>query len=596
MQVFIARNGQEEDLFDRRLLIVRKRVQNIINKEKKPYTESFYVCSLSSRTIIYKGQILGYRLEEFFLDLQNERITTSMVLVHERYSTNTFPSWKLAQPFRYIAHNGEINTIRGNINWMNAREGVMYSQIFSDELNKVLPIIEPGGSDSASLDNAVELFYANKHSLVNTMMILIPEAWQKDSTMEKEKRGFYEYFARVMEPWDGPATIAFADGIRIGVTVDRNGLRPARYVITKDQTVIMASEAGVVDIAPEYILEKGCIQPGKILLVDTNEGRIIPDEEMKKQAYLRKPFGDWVDRNRLEINDLELPYEVKKMNIETLYRNQIVFGYTKEELEKILAHMAENGKEPIGSMGFDTPLAVLSERPQLLFNYFKQKFAQVTNPPIDPIREESIMSLVQFIGNHGKLLDEIETEKDRKYIKLEHPILTNGQLESIRGLRNNDFNAIAIPMVFQADRGNDGLKEALDYLCKRAEENVKNGYNILILSDRNLDMYSAPIPSLLALSAVHQHLIRKKLRTTVDLVLEAGDARDVMHMAALIGFGAKAINPYMALETISYLVENSLYIRKGISEKAAIENYIKTLYEGFVENNLKNGYFNTSKL
>jgi glutamate synthase (NADPH/NADH) large chain len=583
MQVFIDRNGQAKDVFERKLLIVRKRVQKTIRDSKKPYTEAFYICSLSSSTIVYKGQILGYKLEDFYLDLLDETIKTSIIIVHERYSTNTFPSWKLAQPFRYIAHNGEINTIRGNINWMNAREGVMHSKLFGEDFKKILPVIEPGGSDSASLDNALELFAANGHPLENIMMMLIPEAWQKDPKMGRDKRGFYEYHARVMEPWDGPATIAFTNGVKIGAMVDRNGLRPARYLITKDDLVIMASEAGAVYVEPDMIVSKGRIEPGKILLVDTEEGRIIPDDEIKTHASTRKPFADWTQKNRLTLKDIEKSGEVRKMSYETLHRKQLVFGFTKEELEKVIGYMAENGKEPIGSMGIDTPLAVLSERPQLLFNYFKQKFAQVTNPPIDPIREDMVMSLIQFIGSHGKLLDEIETEKDNKYIMLEHPILKNSELESLRKINTEDFKAITIPAVFQADRENDGLKEALDYLCKRAEENVKLGYNILILSDRNADMYNAPIPSLLALSAVHHHLVRKKLRTAVDLIVEAGDARDVMHMALLVGFGAKAINPYMAFETIYNMVENKKYVKKIKSIDEAYDNYIKAICSGLLK-------------
>ncbi|MHB1391804.1 MAG: glutamate synthase large subunit [Clostridia bacterium] len=582
-QVFVDRGGQEEGAFERKLLIIRKRVQKIINEAKKPYTESFYVCSFSTRTIIYKGQILGYKLEEFYTDLLDEGIETSIVLVHERYSTNTFPSWQLAQPFRYIAHNGEINTIRGNVNWMNAREGVMQSQTFGDDFKKILPIIEPGGSDSASLDNALELFMANEHSMENSMMMLIPEAWQNNVKMDKEKRAFYEYHARVIEPWDGPATIAFTDGIKIGVTVDRNALRPARYLFTKDDRVIMASETGVIDVPAEMVIKKGCLQPGRILLIDTEEGRVISDNEIKASAYNRKPFAEWVERNRLTLSDIKQPYGGKKMNFEDLHRSLQVFGFTEEEMEKVIAYMAENGKEPIGSMGIDTPIAVLSEHPQLLFNYFKQKFAQVTNPPIDYIREEMVMSLVQFMGNHGKLLDKIETEIDNKYIKLEQPILRNSELESIRSLCTEDFRAITIPMVFQADYEGNGLKEALDYLCKRAEESVKLGYNILILSDRNIDMYSAPIPSLLALGAVHHHLVRKKLRTVVDLIVETGEARDAMHMALLAGFGAKAINPYMAFASIWDMVENKKYIKKHENTEVAIANYINAICEGLLK-------------
>jgi glutamate synthase (NADPH/NADH) large chain len=578
VQLFIDRNGQPKEVFERKLLMVRKRIQKTITDTQKPYTESFYICSLSTQTMIYKGLIAGSRLKEFYLDLSNPQMTTAIVMIHERYSTNTFPSWKLAQPFRYIAHNGEINTIRGNINWMQAREGVMHSKRFGEDFSKTLPIMEPGGSDSASFDNAVELFAANAHPLEYIMMMMIPEAWQNDHNMDRDKRGFYEYHARVMEPWDGPATIAFTDGVKVGITVDRNGLRPARYLKTRDDLVIMASEIGVLDIEPDRIIEKGCLQPGKMLLVNTKEGRIVADEEIKKGAYHRKPFGDWVEENRMTLKDIEKPFEGKKMSFEGLHRNQLVFGFTKEELEKVIFYLAENGKEPIGSMGTDTPLAILSERPQLLFNYFKQKFAQVTNPAIDPIREALIMSLTQFIGTHGRLLDEVETEKDNKYILLEHPVIQAHEFEGICNLHTEDFCSITIPCVFQADHEGNGLRHALDYLCKRAEESVKMGYNILVLSDRKVDMYNAPIPSLLALGAVHHHLVRKKLRTAVDLIVEAGDARDVMHMALLIGFGAKAIYPYMVFESIGHMVEKKeskkatgleeafSYYRDGISE------------------------------
>jgi glutamate synthase (NADPH) large chain len=579
-QVFIDRKGQSEDVFERKLLIIRKRAQKEIAESRKAYTDSFYICSLSSRTIVYKGQIMGYKLEECYSDLADKRVETSIALVHERYSTNTFPSWKLAQPFRYIAHNGEINTITGNKHWMNAREGVMHSELFGEDFKKILPIIEPGGSDSASLDNVLEMFKKNDHSLVDSLIMLIPEAWQKDSNMSAEKRSFYEYFARVMEPWDGPATIAFTDGINVGVTVDRNGLRPARYLITKDDLIIMASEIGVVDVPAEAIVEKGSVQPGNILLVNTSQGRIVPDEEIKSAASSRKNFNEWVQENRKTIDDIEQTYEAKKMDHHTMHRNHVIFGFTEEELKRIIAYMAENGKEPIGSMGIDIPLAILSQKSQLLFNYFKQKFAQVTNPSIDPIREDRVMSLIQFIGNHGKLLDKIETEIDSKYIKLEHPILTNQQLENMRNLHTKDFRAITIPIVFQADHVDNGLKEALDYLCRRAEENVRLGYNIIILSDKSMDMYNAPIPSLLALGAVHHHLVRQKLRTSVDIIIEAGDARDVMHMALLVGFGAKAINSYMAFETIAYMAESK---KVKVSVEEAFKNYVEAISSGLLK-------------
>ena len=583
MQAFIDRCNQKRDVFERKLLMVRKQVEKAIKDTKKPYTESFYICSMSSSTIIYKGQILGYKLQEFYLDLFDEAITTSMVIVHERYSTNTFPSWKLAQPFRYIAHNGEINTIRGNINWMNAREGVMRSKLFGEDFHKILPMIEPDGSDSSALDNALEIFGSNNHPLENVLMMLIPEAWQNDNKMKERERGFYEYHARMMEPWDGPATIAFSDGVKVGVKADRNGLRPARYLVTNDDLVIMASEAGAVDVPPNTIIEKGCIEPGKILLIDTEKGRILYDDEIKTKVSNRKPFSDWIKRNRITLRDIKQPTQVEKMSSENLHKKQLVFGFTKEELEKVIAFMCEKGKEPIGSMGIDTPLAVLSDRSQLLFNYFKQKFAQVTNPAIDPIREEMVMSLVQFIGTHGKLLDEIETEKENRFIRLDHPILRNSELENIRKLDSKDFRAITIPIVFQVDHEKNGLKEALNYLCKRVEESIDIGYNIIVLSDRNTDMYNAPIPSLLALSAVHHHLVRKKLRTSADIIVESGDARDVMHIALLVGFGAKAINPYMAFESIEYMVENKKTIEHVKNVEEAKENYISAICLGLLK-------------
>ena len=582
MQIFIDKNNQSKDEFEKKLLVVRKRVQNTILSLKRPYTDSFYICSLSTSTIVYKGLILGNKLDEFYLDLKDEGLITSIAVVHERYSTNTFPAWKLAQPFRFLAHNGEINTIRGNINWMNAREGVMNSNIFKKDFHKILPVIEPDGSDSASLDNAFELFYANGHPMENVMMMLIPEAWQNDSTMSKEKRCFYQYLARTMEPWDGPSTIVFTDGIKIGVTLDRNGLRPARYLITKDNLVIMASEAGAVEIEPERVVKKGRVEPGRIFLIDTSEGRIIPDEELKEKAYNRKPFASWIERNRLALKDIDQCCEVKKMRKETLMLKERVFGFTDEEIEKVIGFMVDNCREPISSMGIDTPLAVLSDKPQLIFNYFKQNFAQVTNPPIDSIREKIIMSLNQFIGSHGKLLDELETERDCKFIELNQPILNNKEIEDIKHLNEEDFRAITIPMVFDIDR-ESGMEEGLRYLCKRAEESVIEGYNILVLSDRGVGRYSAPIPSLLALSAVHHHLIEKKLRTAIDIIIEAGDARDVMQIALLVGFGAKAINPYMAYEIIRDLIENKKYIKNNMSFMEGFENYCHVISAGLLK-------------
>lgn len=582
IQIFIDRNNQPQNIFKQKLLVIRKQVQNLIKNSKKLNTDSFYICSLSDSTIIYKGQLLGHKLSEFFLDLQDPAVETAISIVHERYSTNTFPSWNLAQPFRYIAHNGEINTIRGNINKMNAREGVMYSKAFGDDFKKTLPVIESGGSDSASLDNAFELFVQNGHAMEYTMMMLVPEAWQNDSNISADKRAFYEYHARLMEPWDGPATIAFTDGVKVGVTLDRNGLRPARYLVTKDNLVIMASETGAVDIDSHSIVKKGIVDAGKILLVDTAQGRIIYDDEIKANISKIKPFEDWIKRNKLTLEDIKQSYETKIMRKETLLLKQEMFGYTDTELRQVLATMVNTGKEPIGSMTLDIPLAVLSDRPQLLFDYFKQTFAQVTNPPIDPIRESSVMSLTQFIGNHGKVLDEVETETDRKYIEIQHPILSNSELEDIKHLDNEDFRTITIPITFETDRKN-GLKEALEYLCKRAEDSIINGHNILILSDRSTNMYNAPIPSLLALSAVNNHLIQKKLRTSADIIIETGDARDVMHMALLLGYGAKAINPYMVYHIILNMLENGKHIKSVNNIDSAFKNYCKAICDGLLK-------------
>lgn len=582
IQIFIDRNNQPKNIFKQKLLVIRKQVQNLIENSKNLNTSGFYICSLSDSTIVYKGQILGHKLSEFYLDLQNPDVETAIAIVHERYSTNTFPSWNLAQPFRYIAHNGEINTIRGNINKMNAREGVMYSKIFGEDFKKILPVIEHGGSDSSSLDNAFELFCQNGHSMIYTMMMLIPEAWQNNSTITGDKRAFYEYHARLMEPWDGPSTIAFTDGVKVGVALDRNGLRPARYLVTKDNLVIMASETGAVDIDSSLISEKGIIDAGKILLVDTSQGRIIYDDEIKKNISNTKPFEEWIKRNKLTLKDIKQSYETKVMRKETLLLKQEMFGYTQAELKQIISVMADTSKEPIGSMGLDSPLAVLSDKPQLLFNYFKQTFAQVTNPPIDPIREASVMSLTQYIGSHGKLLDEIETEIDKKYIELECPVLSDSELEDIKHLDDEHFKSITIPITFETDRKN-GLKEALEYLCKRAEDSIINGHNILVLSDRNTNMYNAPIPSLLALSAVNNHLIQKKLRTSADLIVETGDARDVMHTALLLGYGAKAINPYMVYHIISNIIENEKYIKNVSSVDTGFKNYCKAICDGLLK-------------
>lgn len=551
MQLFIKKNDYDSITFERKLLIIRKRAEKIIRESGRPYTDAFYICSLSSQTLIYKGQILGYKLDDYYLDLKDERYLSAMAIVHERYSTNTFPSWQLAQPFRYLAHNGEINTIRGNINWMNAREGVMQSGVFGNEFHKILPIIEPGGSDSASLDNALEHFMANGHPMAYSMMLLIPEPWQNDEHMTEKMRCFYEYHARIMEPWDGPAALLCSNGRQVMAKLDRNGLRPARVALTESGKVVIASEIGVVDFEDDPFISKDALEPGKIFLVDMDERRIVPDEEIKEKLSIGKNYVQWVQRNRITLKDIRGDHEIKRSRLETRIVKEKVFGYTNNEKTQIIHYMAENKKEPIGSMGIDEPIAILSNKNNLLFDYFRQAFAQVTNPPIDPFRERSVVSLRQFIGSHGRCLDEIEIERDKAYLMVKSPILSSSEIEDIRHLNDKDFNPVTLPALFLVDQDN-GLEKALNRLCERAETLVKNGHNILIISDRDVNYYNAPMPSLLALGAVHHHLIRKKLRTATDIIIETGEARDVMHMALLIGYGAVSINPYMVYEQLTH--------------------------------------------
>lgn len=582
-QIFISRENQSPESFERKMFIVRKRIENAIQEANRAYTEGFYICSLSSRTIIYKGQLLAHQIPEFYPELSDETMKSALALVHQRYSTNTFPSWDRAQPFRYLAHNGEINTLRGNVNWMNAREGVLESNILGDEINKIFPVIAPNGSDSANLDNALELLVASGKSLAHAVCMLIPEAWQEHKTMNPDKKGFYEYHAGLIEPWDGPAAIAFTDGKQIGATLDRNGLRPARYLVTKDDMVVMASETGVLHFESKNIVERGRLQPGKMFLIDIEEGRIISDEEIKSTLAQQKPYRKWVDRNKILVKDLPVPHEPSTLSEDRLKTAQNTFGYTEEELKRIIAPMIDLGKEAIGSMGNDASLAVLSDKPQLLYNYFKQLFAQVTNPPIDPIREKLVMSLIQFIGDRGNILSDLDENKNKQFIELDQPILDNVTFEKIRHIDSQDFRTVTIPTIFEASKNGTGLKEAIDTLCQRAEESIANGYNILILSDRNINRYFAPIPSLLALASVHHYLIRKKLRTNVNLIVETGDARDVMHMALLIGYGATAINPYLAFDSIKSLVETKLYLTNDLSVDDAYANYKKALGSGLLK-------------
>jgi len=578
-QVFIGRSlsiSREE--LDRKLYVVRKRAEKEIAGSDLKEKGFFYIPSLSTRTIVYKGLLLAPQIARFYKDLSAPQAKSALCLVHQRFSTNTFPTWHLAHPFRLLCHNGEINTLRGNINWMQAREKVLASPLFGEDIKKLLPIITPGGSDSAMLDNVAELLYISGRSLPHVMAMLIPEAWDNDRTMNPEKRAFYEYHASLMEPWDGPAAIAFTDGTLIGATLDRNGLRPARWLVTHDDLLIMASETGVLPVPDEAVRAKGRLQPGKMLLADLEEGRIIPDEEIKQRLWSRQPYGEWIKENQVLIDRLPAPPRWQPSDLETVVQRQRAFGYTEEDLRFMLIPMARQGEDPVGSMGADTPPACLSDKPQSLFNYFKQLFAQVTNPPIDPIREELVMSLTSYIGTERNILE--ETPLHCHTLKLPHPILTNYDLEKLRRLSQGDFLAITLPALFRAEGGAEELERAVDGLCRRASLAIKSGYTLLILSDRGIDAEYAPIPSLLALSAVHHHLIREGLRTQVALIVESGEPREVMHFCLLIGYGASAVNPYLAIETLEHLCATG---RLEVSFETALKNYKKAINKGLLK-------------
>jgi glutamate synthase domain-containing protein 2/glutamate synthase domain-containing protein 1/glutamate synthase domain-containing protein 3 len=586
-QVFIARAaGLDEDTFERRLYVLRKRIEREMLASEIEEREEFYIPSLSCRTIIYKGLMLAPQIEKFYPELANPLVTSALCLVHQRFSTNTFPSWRLAHPYRYIAHNGEINTVRGNISWMNARQSVLASPLYDGEIKKIFPVITPEGSDSAALDNAVEMLFQSGRSLPHVLAMLIPEAWSGNPDMDEEKRAFYEYHASLMEPWDGPASIAFTDGRVIGATLDRNGLRPGRYIVTKDDLVVLASEAGVIEVPPGDIVKKGRLQPGRMFLVDTVQKRIISDAEIKKHLASRQPYGEWIKENQVKLDQLPEPVRVIGANNETLLRRQRAFGYTEEDLKILLGPMGAKGEEPLGSMGADTPLACLSDRPQPLFNYFKQLFAQVTNPPIDPIREEMVMSLISYIGTERNILD--EQPINCHTLKLPHPILTNRDLEKLRRVSSGDLLATTIPTLFRAADGEAGLKRGLDELSARAAHAVNSGYTLLILSDRGVDQQYAPIPSLLAMAAVHNRLVREKTRTQVALIIESGEPREVMHFALLIGYGASAVNPYLAFESLHDLALRGL-LPEGIDGNKAEYHFIKAINKGLLKTFSKMG-------
>ncbi len=580
-QIFITGESlNDRTLLERKLYIIRKSIEDAIRNSSLKEKHLFYIPSLSSRTIVYKGMLMPTQVRHYYRDLQDPHMTSAVALVHSRFSTNTFPSWDLAQPFRMLAHNGEINTVKGNRFWMSARESTFDSPVFGEELKKLLPVIEPGKSDSASFDNALEMLYFNGRSIPHALMMLIPESWNEKNPIPEELKYFYEYHSTFMEPWDGPASMVFCDGRFVGGTLDRNGLRPSRYVITRDDLIVMGSEVGVQTFPPEAIVYKGRLMPGKLLLVDMEQGRIIPDEEIKRTIYTRKPYQLWVQLNRVNLEDLDVKGDVPvAMENEALHEMHLLYGYTREDIEDIITTMAETAQEPTGSMGTDTPLAVFSDKPQRLFNYFKQCFAQVTNPPIDPIREELVMTLTSYIGTQKNLLD--ETPEHCRMIKFKSPIFTNRNIETIRTNDNPEFRSITLPMTFPVKTAPGSMKRALDNLCISVEEKIDQGYTYIILSDRSADRDNAPIPSLLACAGIHHYLIRTKKRTRIGLIIETAEAREVMHFALLFGYGASAVNPYGAFATINDLVKKEEI--KNVRHIKAEDNYIKSVNKGLLK-------------
>ncbi|UVQ47325.1 glutamate synthase large subunit [Parabacteroides faecis] len=572
-QLFVTGCDNQQDL-ELKLYVIRKRIENKVATSDLPGRNDFYVTSLSTKNIVYKGMLESMQLRHYFPDLTNNYFTSGLALVHSRFSTNTFPTWSLAQPFRLLAHNGEINTIRGNRGWMEARESVLTSPTIGN-IESIRPIIQPGMSDSASLDNVLEFLVASGLSLPHAMAMLVPESTNEKNPISDELKAFYEYHSILMEPWDGPAALLFSDGRFAGGMLDRNGLRPARYLITKNDMMLVASEVGVMDFEANEIKEKGRLQPGKILMVDTEKGEIYYDGELKKQLAEAKPYKTWLSNNRVELDELKSGRKVPH-TVENYSKMLRTFGYSREDVEKIIMPMCTGGAEPVGSMGNDTPLAVLSDRPQLLFNYFRQQFAQVTNPPIDPIREELVMSLEEYIGAVGNNIL-VPSESHCKMVRLNHPILTNTQLDLLCNIRYKGFNAVKLPMLFEVEKGREGLKAALDELCKQAEQSVTDGVNYIILSDKNVDEKRAPIPSLLAVSAVHHHLISVQKRVQTALVVETGEMREVMHAALLLGYGASAINPYMVFAILKEL-EGKHEIQ--LNYETARKNYVKSLCKG----------------
>ena len=571
-----------QDDFERKLFIIRKLIENQVRDTDWPERENFYIPSLSSRTLLYKGMLLANQVDTYFKDLRDERMVSALALVHQRFSTNTFPSWDLAHPFRMIAHNGEINTLRGNVNWMRARRHSMASELFGADLEKVWPLIPEGQSDSACFDNALELLVAGGYSMAHAMMMLIPEAWSGNPLMDEQRRAFYEYHAALMEPWDGPAAVAFTDGRQIGATLDRNGLRPARYLITDDDLVVMASEMGVLPIPDSKIVRKWRLQPGKMFLIDMEQGRIIDDAELKQTLSASHPYQDWLEKTQIHLKDLPADVAGQSGDPDTLLDRQQTFGYTQEDIKLLMTPMAVTGQEGIGSMGADNPVAVLSNKPKPLFNYFQQNFAQVTNPPIDPIREELVMSLVSLIGPRPNLLG-LHSRGEHMRLEVSQPILTNKDLERIRNIEKTTegaFRTCTLDICYPAEQGAAGMEPALTALCEQAEQAVHDGYNILILSDRQASATRIPIQALLATSAVHHHLVRAGLRTESGLVVETGAVREVHQFAVLAGYGAEAINPWLAFETLAAMKDD---LPEDLDESEINKRYIKAVGKGLLK-------------
>ncbi|MDB5503880.1 MAG: glutamate synthase large subunit, partial [Tardiphaga sp.] len=586
MQVFIGRGTAsiaDEDEFERRLYILRKSISQAIYQRRDRGLAGYYPCSMSCRTVIYKGMFLADQLGSYYADLHEADFESALALVHQRFSTNTFPTWSLAHPYRMVAHNGEINTLRGNTNWMAARQASIHSKLYGKDISRLWPISYEGQSDTACFDNGLEFLVQGGYSLPHAVMMMIPEAWAGNPLMDEQRRAFYEYHAAIMEPWDGPAALAFTDGRQIGATLDRNGLRPARYLVTKDDRIVMASEMGVLKIPEEDIITKWRLQPGKMLLVDLEQGRLIPDDEIKASLASCHPYREWLNKTQIMLEGLpDAPAKGLRSNLPLLDRQQ-AFGYTQEDVSILMTPMASMGEEASGSMGTDTPISALSDKPKPLFTYFKQNFAQVTNPPIDPIREELVMSLVSIIGPRPNLFDLKGGTASTKRLEVKQPILTDGDLEKIRSITDvaeSHFVSRTLDTTFHAGFGASGLEQVLDELCARAEGAVREGVNIIILSDRMAGSDRIPIPSLLACAAVHHHLIRTGLRTSVGLVVESGEPREVHHFACLAGYGAEAINPYLAFESIIAMKDK---LPTQLDDYEIVKRYIKSIGKGLLK-------------